>query len=290
MDEFQFIDALRRLATGEAARGLADDAAVLAIGDETLVLTADTMVEGTHWPASQSLADVAWKLVAVNLSDLAAKGAEPVGILLSYMLGVSDETFVEGLHAALDAFGVPLLGGDTVRASGARSFSITAIGRATHVPVPSRGGARPGDGIFLCGSVGGAMIGFEALTSGGNADVTPFVRPTPLLTEGRALAPHVSAMMDVSDGLLLDAWRMAEASGTTLALESGAVPIAAPEDRRADSLRWGDDYALLFAAALTDRSLPVAATRIGTVVGRGPAPLLLDGRPAEESESLGYRH
>ena len=289
MTEADFIAALGALATHPAARGLSDDAAVLAIGDETLVLTADTMVEGTHWLPQQSLADVAWKLVAVNLSDLAAKGAEPVGILLSYMLGEGDEAFLEGLHEALGAFDVPLLGGDTVRAAGARSFSITAIGRATHTPVPSRSGARPGDGIFLCGSVGGAMAGFEALTKGGEADLTPFVRPTPLLAQGRALAPHVSAMMDVSDGLLLDAWRMAEASGTTLELESAAVPIGAPEDRRADALRWGDDYALLFAAP-ADQELPVDAARIGSVVERGHAPLLLDGTSPEDSESLGYHH
>ncbi|MBB3033240.1 thiamine-phosphate kinase [Alteriqipengyuania lutimaris] len=289
MGEADFIAALSALAPHPAARGLADDAAVLAVGNETLVLTADTMVEGTHWPAQQSLADVAWKLVAVNLSDLAAKGAEPVGILLSYMLGEGDKVFLEGLHEALDTFGVPLLGGDTVRASGARSFSVTAIGRATHTPVPARSGASPGDGLFLCGSIGGAMMGFEAITTDSGADISPFTRPTPLLAEGRALAPHVTAMMDVSDGLLLDAWRMAEASGATLEIDSGAVPLGAPEDRRADALRWGDDYALLFASP-AERTLPVAATRIGTVVERGAAPVMLDGKPPKQSESLGYRH
>ena len=289
MDEIGFIEALRGLATGEAARALSDDAAVLTVGGETLVLTADTMVEGTHWPAEQSLVDVAWKLVAVNLSDLAAKGAEPLGLLLSYALGPSDEAFLEGLGEALDAFGVPLLGGDTVRASGPRSFSVTAIGRATHTPVPSRSGARPGDDVFLCGSVGGAMTGLEALTTGGDASITPFTRPTPLLAQGRALAPHVSAMMDVSDGLLLDAWRMAVASEATFEIDSDSVPIAAPEGRRADALRWGDDYALLFTAS-PGQSLPVEATRIGTVGNGGPTPLVLDGTAVQDSESLGYRH
>jgi len=247
------------------------------------------MVEDTHWLPGQSMADVAWKLVAANLSDLAAKGAEPVGVLLGYSLGADDDAFLDGLQAALEAFDVPLLGGDTVSGGGARTFSLTAIGRATHTPVPSRTGAKPGDGVYLCGSVGGAMMGFEALTGRGDADQNPFTRPTPLLAEGCALAPHVSAMMDVSDGLLLDAWRMAEASGVSLAIEGMQVPICAPEDRRADALRWGDDYALLFTAPTT-AALPTAATRIGSVVAVGQAPLQLDGEWLSGPEGLGYQH
>ena len=142
IDEPAFIQSLRALATHPAARRLADDAAVIEVGGEALVLTKDMMVEGVHWPPQQSLADVAWKLVAVNLSDLAAKGAKPVGVLLGYSLGSDDAAFLDGLKAALDAFDVPLLGGDTVSATGPRTFSLTAIGRAAHTPVPSRSGAR----------------------------------------------------------------------------------------------------------------------------------------------------
>mgnify|MGYP003111030154 CR=1 FL=1 len=287
--EFAFIEGLRKLAVHPAARGLADDAAVIEIGGETLVLTKDLMVEGVHWLPQQSLADVAWKLVAVNLSDLAAKGAEPVGVMLGYTLGASDSVFLDGLKAALDAFDVPLLGGDTVSANAGRTVGLTAIGRATHTPVPSRSGARPGDGIYLCGTVGGAMMGFEALTGAGHADESPFTRPTPLVAEGRALAPNVTAMMDVSDGLLLDAWRMAEASKVTLSLDSAAVPVAAPERRRDDALRWGDDYALLFTAP-ADADLPVEAYRIGMVQEAQESPLTLDTRPLHDSEDLGYRH
>ena len=287
--EIAFIDGLRELAAHPAARGLTDDAAVLEIGGETLVLTKDVMVEGVHWPPQQSLADVAWKLVAVNLSDLAAKGAEPVGVMLGYTLGADDSAFLDGLRAALDAFDVPLLGGDTVSAVDGRTFSLTAIGRATHTPVPSRAGARPGDGLYLCGSVGGAMMGFEALTGTGGADHTPFTRPSPLLTEGRALSPHATAMMDVSDGLLLDAWRMAQASKVTISIDSAAVPIDAPERRRDDALRWGDDYALLFTAP-ADVALPVDASLIGLVHEAGDAPIILDGEPLSDPEGLGYRH
>jgi len=111
-------------------------------------------------------------------------------------------------------------------------------------------------------------------------------RPVAQVALGQKLAPHVSAMMDVSDGLLLDAQRMAGASGVTLALESSAVPLAAPEERRDEALRWGDDYQLLFTAA--DGALPLAATRIGTVFAAGDAALLLDGAPPQGL--LGYSH
>jgi thiamine-monophosphate kinase len=112
--EPQFIELMRALATGPAARGLNDDAAALNVGAETLVLTHDMMVEGVHWLPGQDPADVAWKLVAVNLSDLAAKGAEPLGVLLGYSLGDNDVRFAAGLGEVLAAFEVPLLGGDTV--------------------------------------------------------------------------------------------------------------------------------------------------------------------------------
>jgi thiamine-monophosphate kinase len=102
------------LATHPAARGLDDDCAVIAIGGETLVLTHDMMVEGVHFVPGQDAADIAWKLVATNMSDLAAKGAVPVGVLLGYMLGRDDARFLVGLGEALDHYGAPLLGGDTV--------------------------------------------------------------------------------------------------------------------------------------------------------------------------------
>src|SRR6187200_2043141 len=108
--EAAFIESLRALARHPAARGLLDDAAVLEVGSETLVLTHDMLVEGVHFLPSQSRADVAWKLVATNLSDLAAKGAEPLGVLLGYVLGDDEQGFVAGLAEVLEHYGVPLLG------------------------------------------------------------------------------------------------------------------------------------------------------------------------------------
>ncbi|WP_295526250.1 thiamine-phosphate kinase [Novosphingobium sp. Chol11] len=288
--ESAFIAALQALATHPAARGLADDCAVLEVGGETLILTHDMMVEGVHWLAGQDPADVAWKLVAVNLSDLAAKGAEPRGVLLGYTLAANNARFAEGIGQALAHFDVPLLGGDTVGGGGgAQAIGLTALGRATHRPVPSRSGAQVGDGVWLTGPLGGAMLGFEALRDGAGADTAAFRRPVPRLAEGRALAPLVTAIMDVSDGLLLDASRMALASGVTIALDADAIPLAPalPPERCRDAFRWGDDYELLFTLPLAIAP-PAPAFRIGTVIARGADPVLLDG--CAPLGQLGYEH
>ena len=284
MNEPDFIAALRGLPLHPGARDLADDCAVLAIGGETLVITHDMMAEGTHFRREADMADVAWKLVATNLSDLAAKGAEPLGVLLGHTLGRDDARFIKGLQEALAAFGTPLLGGDTIAAAGPRALGLTAIGRAIHVLVPARSGAKVGDHVWLTGPVGRAMLGFE----GAPEHLAAFNRPTPRLAEGQALAPQVTAMMDVSDGLLLDSWRMANASGVTIALDPEAIPVADPA-RLAQCLRWGDDYELLFTAP-PSASLPVTAHRIGTVTARGAAPLLLGEEALSDPADLGYRH
>lgn len=280
---------MRGLATHPAARGLDDDCAVLDFGGEALVLTHDMMVEGVHWVPGQDMADVAWKLVATNLSDLAAKGAEPVGVLLGFTLGDHDERFIAGLGEAMAAFNVLLLGGDTVSANGPRSLGLTALGRATHRPPPSRAGARPGDTLWLTGPVGAAMLGFEALRDQTGADSAAFRRPIPRLAQGRALAPLATAMMDVSDGLLIDAARMADASGVTFAIEIATVPFPAdlPPDRRNDAMRWGDDYELLFT--LSPAAIPPCpAVCIGTAISRTASPVTVDG--AVPQGSLGYTH
>ncbi len=286
--ELAFIDALRGLASHPAARNLDDDAAVLEFGSEALVLTHDTLVEGVHFLPGQDPSDIAWKLVATNLSDLAAKGAEPIGVLLGYQLGVDDARFIAGLKAALEHYATPLLGGDTVRGNGPQVLGLTALGRATHRPVPSRAGAQVGDRLYLTGAVGAAMLGLEALKAGAGDSLT-YRRPVALLAEGQALAPRVTAMMDVSDGLLLDAARIARASGVTLAIDRAAVPIATPEARRDAALRWGDDYQLLFTAP-ADTALPIAAHCIGEVQPIGPVPIRLDGLPLSETDGLGFEH
>lgn len=286
--ELDFISALRRIATHPGARNLDDDCAVVEFGGEALVLTHDMMAEGVHFLPGQDPADVAWKLVACNISDLAAKGAEPVGVLVGYMFGRDDARFLAGLEEALTHYRAPLLGGDTISGTGGQVLGLTAIGRATHRPVPSRTGAGAGDRLCITGPVGAAMLGFEALRDG-SGDSLAYRRPEALLDVGKALAPHVTAMMDVSDGLLLDASRLARASGVTLAIEAAAVPVAAPESRRAEALRWGDDYQLLFTLP-PGIALPLPVHEIGAALPAGPAPILLDGQALGESDAIGYEH
>lgn len=288
MNEAAFIAALRALTSHPAARNLTDDCAVLELGTDTLILTHDMLVEGTHYLPSQDMADVAWKLVATNLSDLAAKGAQPIGVLLGHMLGRDDARFVAGLGEALAHYNVPLLGGDTVSGEGLRTHGLTAIGRATHTPVPARSGAQIGDGVWLTGEVGAAMLGFEALRDGTDADSTAYRRPMARLMEGEALAPIATAMMDVSDGLLLDAFRMAEASEVSIAIDTTMVPVAAA-NRRMDCCTWGDDYELLFTLPAGQQP-PVNAAQMGTVEPKGFAPIYADGEPITNADGLGYSH
>jgi len=308
--ETSFITMLRQIATDNGARGLVDDAAVLSVGGHTLILTHDILVEGVHFLPGTAPEDVAWKLVATNISDLAAKGATPLGVLLGYMLGEEewDARFVKALGEALNHYDVLLLGGDTVGApvkNMHRSYGLTAIGGATQGKVPSRSGARGGDIIYLCGTIGDAMLGYEALRDGREVDqdlIQSYLRPGALPKQGQALAPYVSAMMDVSDGLLLDSFRMAEASGLTFALDSAAIPLSRaartllsrlPEDeatRKRDAmLRWGDDYALLFTA--TASHLPeVNAVAIGRVMASSATPLRLDDMGIAQDTGLGFTH
>lgn len=291
------------MASNPAARGLLDDTAVIELGDESLILTHDMMAEGVHWLSSADPADIAWKLVASNLSDLAAKGACPLGVLLGFMLGEDDwdRKFAVGLQRVLSNFSVPLLGGDTVANRGdKRALGLTAIGAATHRPVPSRGGAQVGDLLYVTGTLGDALAGFELIEAGFD-EVGPLAaaynRPEPKLSEGQALAPVVSAMMDISDGLLLDAERMARASKTGISIDMATVPLSpAYISYRGDALEsrmqaasWGDDYQLLFAAS-PDTPIPVPATVVGRVI-EGAGLSLFDGyRQLPLPPSLGYQH
>ena len=270
---------------------------MLSVGGETFVFTHDMMIEGVHWLRDGDAADVAWKLVARNLSDLAAKGATPVGALLGFTLAGDsawDARFAEGLAQVCARFDLPLLGGDSgaVPPGSARVLGLTAIGRAAR-GAPARSGARPSDTLWLVGEIGAAFAGYRHLTGAGAAtdgEVTHFLRPTPRLAEGQALArAGASAMCDVSDGLLRDATHIAEASGVTLAIERAPVPFAASitADIANAALRWGDDYALL-ATLPPGVAPPCPAARIGYVRARGAAPLMLDG--VAVTGSLGWEH
>jgi thiamine-monophosphate kinase len=261
------------------------------------------MTEGVHWLQNADPADVAWKLVSVNLSDLAAKGAQPLGVLLGFMLGQNDwdRRFAVGLEQVLLHYAVPLLGGDTVSNRGdKRALGMTAIGAATHCPVPARSGAQPGDVLYVTGTLGDALAGFEMAEVGligPDALMSAYNRPNAQLAYGKALAPHVTAMMDISDGLLLDADRLRLASKVKINIDLGTIPLsAAYRQQRSDSIdsrmqaaSWGDDYQLLFTAAPTT-NLPVPATAIGAVMKGAGLSLSDAGIAVPLPASLGYEH
>jgi thiamine-monophosphate kinase len=313
--ERAFIDLLRKLATDPAARGLADDAAVVAPPPgRDLVLTHDMLVEGVHYLASDPPGDVAWKLVAVNLSDLAAKGATPLGLLMGYALArdeASDIAFAAGLAEVLAAFAVPLLGGDTVAmpAGAPRALGLTAIGSVPHGLAPARSGARDGDLLWVTGAIGDAGLGLRIARGEIDGPVAlrdAYRRPQPRLAAGRGLAPLVHAMADVSDGLLIDAGRIAAASGLSAGIDLDAIPLStgflafAGDDRTAHlaAATSGDDYELLFAAPEAAREalltvcqpLGLTVSAIGRFATGAGLELYDRGGAVPLPERLGYEH
>ena len=300
--ESRFLTLLRLLAHDPAAQGLRDDVAILPVGGARLILTSDTMVEGVHYLPTDPPGDIGWKLAAVNLSDLAAKGARPMGCLLNYALSGDeawDSAFVAGLGEALDRHAMPLLGGDTVKMPGgsARSYSLTAIGQPTG-PVPTRTGARAGDRLYVTGPVGDAGVGLD-LARADPAAAGPLVeayrRPRPRLSEGALLAPVASAMMDISDGLLIDAARMAQASGLAVTIDHIPLSRALERVRGASTAvqiaaaRAGDDYELLFALP-PGLPPPVHALPVGHFTPGSGLTLLIDGTPMPLPDRLGWEH
>lgn len=308
MRERDVIERLRRIATAPEARGLLDDVAVL----DGLVITHDSIAEGIHFLSGDPPASVGWKLVAVNLSDLAAKGATPAGALLSLTLssdGDWENRFLTGVEDACESYGLPLIGGDTIAlpSGGARVFGLTAIGRAGP-RVPDRSGGKAGDALWLVGTVGDSAAGLSQLRADPRATgplVDIYRRPIPQLGAGAVLAPHANAMMDVSDGLLLDGRRMAEASGCAATIEIGDLPLSsayvaergADAGARLSAAVGGDDYALLAALAPhldpATLSLPAGTkmSRIGALrAGEPGLSLTSGGAPIELPERLGFEH
>lgn len=308
MRESEIIERLRRIATAPEARGLLDDVAVL----EGFVITHDAIAEGVHFLSSDPPASIGWKLVAVNLSDLAAKGAEPAGALLSLTVSGPSEwalDFIGGIEAACESYGLALLGGDTIAlpVGAPRVLGMTVIGRAGG-QVPDRAAGRAGDALWLVGTVGDAAAGLAQLIEDPNATgplVDIYRRPIPQLGAGLALAPDARAMMDVSDGLLLDARRLAEASRCSAVIDLDALPLSSAfvAERGQDlparlfAATGGDDYALL-AALASDfdpaiLSLPTGTriSRIGSLVAKGaPIRLFWNGEAVDLPERLGFEH
>jgi len=316
---------LEPLARGFAgAFGLRDDCAVLAPepGQE-LVLKTDAIAEGVHFFANDAAADIAWKALAVNISDLAAKGARPLAYLLALAFPQPPQKawlaqFADGLRIAQDQFGCQLIGGDTDRRPGPMAINITAIGSVPIGQMVRRGMAKPGDQLFVTGTLGDAALGLALrrdasvakrwqLTAEQVAHAqSRYLRPVPRLALTPALRAYASAAMDLSDGLVKDCGRMCAASGVGARIRASDLPVSAAVSRVVSAeamwlekvLAGGDDYELLIAVPpikvraflAATQGLDVPTTAIGEVTA-GQA-LLVEG-PNGEPVSLprtGYDH
>ena len=298
VDEFSLIETFfRRPATPAAGvlDGIGDDCALLDGGAAgTLAVTTDTLVADIHFPAQASAFDIGQRALRVNLSDLAAMGAEPRWFLLALTLPAADEdwlrAFSAGLFAVADARGCALVGGDTTR--GPLSVTITAMGAVPANVALRRAGAGAGDSVFVTGELGGAAAALADMTETracSAADTTLNARywyPEPRLREGVALRGIASAAIDISDGLVADLGHVARASGVAAELELEKLPLSVAAvahfggDRARDwALAGGDDYELCFTvpparlAALEQavraghlRALPVGRLVSGTGV------------------------
>jgi thiamine-monophosphate kinase len=231
------------------------------------VVTKDALVEGVHFRLDWiSWRDLGFRAAAVNLSDLAASGAQPDGLLVA--LGAPGETRVEDvleLYEGIAEAGVPVLGGDTTRAE-SLVLSVTALGRSARVP--GRAGARPGDTIVVTGPLGAAGAAFRH---------GAYVRPPLRLDEGRRLAAHAHALLDISDGIERDAGHIARRSGCRVVIDVDRIPLAPGAEVR--DLAFGEDYELL--AAVEDSSGFAEIGRCeageGALLIHGGKPLVLGG-------------
>ena len=309
--EFDLIARIRaRVATrADVVLGIGDDAALLAPPPgRQLVVTADTLNDGVHFPRGTSPADVGWKALAVNLSDLASMGAEPAWCTLSLSLPQSDPAWIEGfLDGFLDLAGqhdIALVGGDTTR--GPLSIAVTAMGLVEPGRALRRDGARVGDEVWVTGTLGDAAGGLALL----DREPVPALRarldrPTPRVAAGRALAGIATACVDVSDGLLADLGHVCARSHVAARIDVDALPASAAlmegigeADRIALQASGGDDYELCFTApadagadiGAVSAQLGLRITRIGRIVaGEGVHPVDAKSQPWS-SPRRGYDH
>lgn len=294
------------LANAEGAFGLADDVATLSLPEgRELVAKVDAIVEGVHFLRDDPADLIAKKALRVNLSDLAAKGASPVGYLLALSLPdwVGDDwlmQFAAGLAVDQQLYGVSLLGGDTTSTPGPLTLAVTALGYIETGRTVRRAGATPGQVVFVSGSIGDAGAGLAVLSGAGaslsEADrrhlVGRYRLPEPRLALGRRLIGLASAALDVSDGLIADLGHVAEVSHVRIVVHGLRIPLSSPyvalwgQDigARLRAATAGDDYEIAFTAPEGAREgIARAAAETGVAVheiGRveaGEGIVLLDG-------------
>jgi len=301
------------IATDPGAFGLDDDAAILTARGEDIVVTTDAIVEGVHFLPDDPPDTVARKALRVNLSDLAAKGAQPAGFVLTLALRAADDgwltSFARGLGSDAGLYGCPLLGGDTVSTPGPLMISITAFGRVPLGRMVHRSGAKPGDRVVVTGTIGDATLGLDVLKNGASAAalaedagakavlVGRYRVPQPRNALANAVRDHASAAMDVSDGLAGDLAKLCAASGVSAVIDAPSIPlsvtVAALLERGIVGIEaivsGGDDYEIL--CAIPENGLEafvraaggagVAVASIGTVIAGSSVPRFLDARGRE---------
>ena len=318
--EFDLIARIRARAgkRHDVRLGIGDDAALLIPRDgERLVACCDTLNVSVHFPPDTAAADIGWKALAVNLSDLAAMGASPAWALLSLSLPTPDaawlDAFLDGFCELAALHGVALVGGDTTR--GPLSICVTALGFVPHAAALKRGSAHPGDIVCVTGTLGDAAAGLQLWrdTAAGIAspdETTAAVlrqrlhRPTPRIAAGLLLRGRARACIDLSDGLLADLGHVATASAVAIDLDAEMLPMSDALRDSVDSatrLRWqvagGDDYELAFTvpelecdALLADLAAAgCQATRIGRVLD-GEGVRLLDAHGISIAPPQGWHH
>ncbi|HEU0276908.1 MAG TPA: thiamine-phosphate kinase [Rhodanobacteraceae bacterium] len=266
MNEFELIDLVDAQVGGarrDVVLGIGDDGAVLEVPEgQRLVACVDTMVAGVHFLPDTAPADLGWKVLAVNLSDLAAMGAMPAWALLALTLPRGDEAFVRGLAQGFGELArqhaVALVGGDTTQ--GPLTLTVTALGWVARGTAISRAGAQVGDRVFVTGTLGDAAGALTLLRQSGAAPSAALLarlqRPQPRIAAGLALRHLAGACIDVSDGLAADLGHICEASHVGAVLDADALPVspalAAAFDAascRRLALTGGDDYELCFTVA-----------------------------------------
>jgi thiamine-monophosphate kinase len=304
VDEF---DLIRRYFTSDArapgvVTGVGDDGAVLQPSPGTQqVQVTDTLVEGVHFPANVSASDLGYRVVAVNLSDIAAMGATPRWMTLALTLWDKDESWVEefaaGLLGVAAQYGVSLVGGDTTQGDSV-VVTVHVTGEVEEGAATLRSGAVPGDTVFVSGTVGDAAAGLELIKQDvpDSALAQRFLRPTPRIELGLALAGRATAAIDISDGLIADLRKMLDASGAGAEIDLDRMPLSDELRARFDldtacrfATTGGDDYELCFSAPANAVAGIGGITAIGTVTADNALVCRRDG-DIVEIDTSGYRH
>lgn len=317
LGEFEIIERYFRkeLKRSDVIEGIGDDAAVLKPSSQMeLVVTVDTLIEGVHFPADTDPEAIGYKCLAVNLSDLAAMGAEPAWFTLSLTLPEPDEDwlsrFCRGMFELVEHYGIALVGGDTTH--GALSVTVTAMGFVPRSRAMRRDGARPGDAVYVTGCLGDAGLGLAALNNrkvlhGRHRDycLSRLHRPQPRVEAGLIFRDYASAAIDISDGLMSDIAHVLTASGVGASIQLSTIPLSkAFREAFADQPEWpmalafGDDYELLITVpehktpSLETRTcdLDCGITRIGRIETSTGLRLFAEDGMQYVPEEVGYQH